>query len=198
MEKNISNFQENVENPIKNKKRKNKLKINKIQLFILYFFIFAFLGWLMETIFAFILSGHFVKRGFLYGPICPIYGYGGVMLIVFLGKYRSNKFKLFVYSAILFSAFEYFVGYGLDALFSMKWWDYTNDFLNLNGRISIFYSISWGVIAIVFLNYIYPFFKKILNRCLSKIPYSVQVKFVYFLCAVWLFDTLLSSIGYLN
>ena len=179
-------------------KPKKKVKLNRIQIFILYFFLFAFLGWLMETLYAIYNLGHFTKRGFLYGPICPIYGFGALMLIIFLGKYRKNNLKLFIYAAILFSAFEYVVSYGLDALFSMHWWDYTNEFFNLNGRISIFYSFAWGIIAIIFINHIYPFVKKKVNLILSKIPYAVQVSILYLFCSVWIVDTALSFIRYLS
>lgn len=175
-----------------------KVKLNRIQIFILYFFLFAFLGWVMETLYAIYNLGYFTKRGFLYGPICPIYGFGALMLIAFLGRYRKNNLKLFVYAAILFSAFEYVVSYGLDALFSMHWWDYTNDFFNLNGRISIFYSFAWGIIAIVFINHVYPFFKKKINLILSKIPYTIQLSLIYILGGIWIVDTILSFIRYLN
>ena len=70
---------------------KSKPKLNRVQICILYFFLFAFIGWLMETLYAIYNLGHFTKRGFLYGPICPIYGYGALMLILFLGKYRKNN-----------------------------------------------------------------------------------------------------------
>lgn len=177
--------------------KSNKIRLGRIQLFILYFFLFAFIGWLMETLFSFYSLGHFTKRGFLYGPICPIYGWGALMLIAFLGKYKNNNIKLFVYSAILFSAFEYVVSYCLDALFAMNWWDYTNEFLNLNGRISIFYSFAWGIIAIIFINHVYPFFKKRVNLLLSKIPYKVQMVTIYLLCAIITVDTIASSVRYL-
>ena len=59
------------------------IKNNKLYMYILYFFIFAILGWCMETIYSFIVLGHFTNRGFLYGPICPIYGYGALILIIF-------------------------------------------------------------------------------------------------------------------
>ena len=176
---------------------KKKVKLNRVQIFILYFFIFAFLGWLMETFYAIYNLGYFTKRGFLYGPICPIYGFGALMLIAFLGQYRKNNLKLFLYAVVLFSAFEYVVSYGLDALFSMHWWDYTNEFFNLNGRISIFYSFAWGIIAIIFINHIYPFFKKRINLILSKIPYHIQICIVYFFIGIWLIDTVLSFIRYL-
>lgn len=177
---------------------KKKCKLNRIQIFILYFFLFAFLGWLMETLYAFYHLGHFIKRGFLYGPLCPIYGFGALMLITFLGKYRKNNLKLFFYAALLFSAFEYVVSYMLEALFCMHFWDYTNEFFNLNGRISIFYSFAWGIIAIVFINHVYPFFKKKINLILSKIPYGIQVTFVYLLCAIWFTDTIFSFVRYLS
>lgn len=178
-------------------KPKKKVKLNRFQICLLYFFIFSFLGWLMETLYAIYNLGHFTKRGFLYGPICPIYGFGALMLILFLGGYRKNNLKLFVYAAVLFSAFEYIAGYCLDALFSMKWWDYTNEFFNLNGRISIFYSFAWGIIAIIFINHVYPFLKKKVNLVLSKIPYGVQATIVYLLCIIWVTDTVFSFIRYL-
>lgn len=173
-------------------------KLNKIQTYILYFFIFAFLGWCMETIYAFVLSGQFIKRGFLYGPLCPIYGCGSLILIIFLGQYKNNKFKLFTYAAILCSLFEYLVSYVLEVLFHSYWWDYTNDFLNLNGRISIFYTLAWGIIAILFIGHIYPFFKKKLNIILSKISYKTKTLLLSTTCIIFIIDTILSCIRYIN
>ncbi|MCI9039391.1 MAG: putative ABC transporter permease [Clostridia bacterium] len=174
-----------------------KIKLARWQTYILYFFIFAFMGWLMETIYALFSLGHFVKRGFLYGPICPIYGYGALMLILFLGKYKHKDLPLFIYAAIIFSTFEYIVSFGLDALFSMHWWDYTGEFMNLNGRISAFYSFAWGIIAILFINHIYPFLKKKLNLILSKIPYGLQSFILKIFSFTFILDTVASCVRYL-
>lgn len=173
-------------------------KLNKLQTYILYFFLFAILGWIMETIYSFIVLGHFTKRGFLYGPLCPIYGYGALILIIFLGKYRKHSLKLFVYSAIIFSIFEYLASYVLEVLFHSYWWDYTNDFFNLNGRISIFYSFAWGIIAIIFVGHLYPFFKKKLNIILSKVSYKMKVVVLNSVLAIYIIDTILSCVKYLN
>lgn len=170
---------------------------NKLQLYILYFFIFAFAGWLMETIYSFIVLGHFTMRGFLYGPICPIYGYGALILIIFLGKYKNNFIKLFTYAAIVCSVFEYYTSYILEVLFHSYWWDYRNDFLNLNGRISIFYTVAWGIIAIVFIGFIYPFIDKKMNNIISKISYSKLKIFNIIALVLMVADTILSSIKYL-
>ncbi len=169
-----------------------------IRYLILYFFIYAFIGWLLETFYALGVLGHFVKRGFLFGPLCPIYGWGAVILISVLKKYKSKPLKLFVYSAIVFSIFEYVAGFALEALFSARWWDYTNDFMNLNGRISIFYTFAWGIIALIFINLVHPFVEKITKKALKKIPAKTQMIIIEILGSVWIIDTIASSIRYLN
>ena len=174
-------------------KRENKY-FNKYETYILYFFLFAFLGWLLETIYSFIVLGHFTKRGFLFGPICPIYGYGALILIVFLGKYKNNGLKLFTYSAIVFSTFEYLASYVLEVMFNSFWWDYRNDFFNLNGRISIFYALAWGFIAIIFIGHIYPFFKERISKILSKLPFTLSFVMLYLCIGIYIIDTIASCI----
>ena len=178
--------------------KSNSKELTKFQYYTLYFLIFSTFGWLMETAYAFGLSGQFVKRGFLYGPLCPIYGYGALILIIFLKKYKNSGLKLFTYSAIIFSVFEYLVSYALEVLFHSFWWDYTNDFFNLNGRISLFYSFSWGIIAIIFVGHMYPFFEKKLNTILSKIPYKIKSSIINLSCIIFIVDTILSCIRYIN
>ena len=63
-----------------------KKKLSNIQYIVLYFFIYAFLGWVMETIYSLMVLGHFTKRGFLFGPLCPIYGFGAILMILFINK----------------------------------------------------------------------------------------------------------------
>ncbi len=178
-------------------KKFSTTKNNNLHLYILYFFIFAFAGWLMETIYSFIILGHFTMRGFLYGPICPIYGYGALILIIFLAKYKNNFIKLFAYASVVCSAFEYYTSYILEVLFHSYWWNYKNDFLNLNGRISFFYTIAWGVIAIVFVGFIYPFIDKKMNNIIPKISSSNLKIFNIIALVLMVADTILSSIKYL-
>lgn len=195
MEQNIDNTNDKAV-VLENNNKSSKKKLPRIYMYFIYFLIFSFVGWLLETCFSFYSLGHFTKRGFLYGPLCPIYGWGALMLIIFFSTYKKHNLKLFVYAAILFTVFEYVVSYGMEALFSLKWWDYTGEFMNLNGRVGIFYSFAWGIIAILFVNFIYPFFKKKINLVLSKIPYNIQVISVYVLFAVFIADTALSCVKY--
>lgn len=177
---------------IKKSYSKNRKRLSRFYTLLLYFLLFSFLGWLLETFYSLYELGHFTKRGFLYGPLCPIYGWGALILILYFSKYKRKSIKLFFSAAIIFSIFEYAVSYGMDALFAAKWWDYTNEFFNLNGRISLFYSFVWGIAAILFINNIYPFFKKKLNILLSKIPYKIQLYTLQFLGLILIIDTVMS------
>ena len=184
-----------IEKTNENKKDISK-KLPRVYTYFLYFIIFAVIGWLLETCYSFFSLGHFTKRGFLFGPLCPIYGFGALILIMFFSTYKKHNLKLFFLAAIVFSVFEYLVSYGMEALFSLKWWDYTDEFMNLDGRISIFYSFAWGIIAILVINFIYPFFKKKVNLILSKIPYKVQLVVVYTLAVVLVVDFVCSCVKY--
>ncbi len=175
-------------------------KLTKYVPYIFSFFIFSFLGWIMETIFCYGLLGQYTKRGFLYSPICPIYGTGALILMVYLDKSTSHDDypKLFILFTIVFSFFEYIVGFALDALFASRWWDYSDSKYNLNGRITLLNSFFWGVITLIFVHFIYPLTQKFKNKVISKIPSNVQVIISLILIAGILVDFILSCIKYLT
>lgn len=181
-----------------NTQNSNNTKIDKFHIYILYFFIFSILGWILETTFSFIVSGHLTNRGFLFGPLCPIYGWGAIILILFLSKYKDSDIKLFLYSAVIFSVFEYIVSYILEALFKQHWWDYSTEFLNLNGRISIFYTLAWGFIAIIFIGHIYPYVEKKIKSLIEYADIKIITFAIHFSCFVYIFDTIISCVRYLN
>ena len=173
-------------------------KLSKTEYYILYIFIYAFIGWLLETAYAIYELGKFTKRGFLYGPICPIYGFGAILLLIFLSDNKNNSIKIFFLSALIFSIFEYIVSFALDALFAAKWWDYSNELFNLNGRISILFSFVWGIFGLIFINNIHPFIKKKLDNILINIPYLFQKYLIALFCITLFMDTILSSMRYIK
>ena len=139
-------------------------KLSTKEKVILYFLVYSFLGWCLETIYAYMVFGHFVKRGFLYGPICPIYGFGAILLILNLKNIKEdNNIAKFLAAMISFSIFEYLASFILETIFHQRWWDYTGAFLNLQGRICITFSLLWGIIGVLFINYIHPWIKKKMN-----------------------------------
>ena len=171
-------------------------KLTKFQCYLTYFFIFSFVGWLLETIYSYFVLGHFANRGFLFGPLCPIYGFGGLILIIFLEDLKKHPIQLFFVAIIVFSIFEYIIGYGLDALYNLWLWDYRNELLNINGRICLFYSIAWGVVALVFNYILFPIFKNFLTFLSAKIPIKLQIFAIRLCTMIFIIDVLYSLIQY--
>jgi uncharacterized membrane protein len=134
---------------------------------LIYFFAFySFAGWCLEILYYFKVEHRFVNRGFLYGPFCPIYGFGVLFLITFLNDYRNHIFVLFFLATFFTSVLEYITGYVLEKTFKTKWWDYTEDPLNLHGRVCLPYSLLWGVGEIAIIKIVHP----VINRVVDDIP----------------------------
>ena len=95
-------------------------QLSEKQKLLLYFFTYSFLGWILETVFCILTLGVFNKRGFLYGPVCPIYGFGAIILIESLKKIKTNTVGKFFISMIAFTTFEYVVSVVLESLFGLR------------------------------------------------------------------------------
>ena len=173
-------------------------KHEKLQNIILFFFIYSFIGWCLETIYAFLVLGHFENRGFLIGPVCPIYGFGAVLLILLLKKCKGKPLYEFFIAAFTFTVFEYIVSYVLEVIFGLRWWDYSKDFMNLQGRVSLAYSIVWGALGILLMEGIHPGISKILEKIKKNIKPKYQVIIEVILIIVLIIDVILSSINYLQ
>lgn len=122
----------------------------------MYFFIYAFLGWAVEVSYATLDTGKFINRGFLNGPVCPIYGAGCILIIWALKPIQDNLLYLFIGSVFLASLLEFITGALLEKIFHTKWWDYSNEPFNLKGYISLKFSIAWGIICVFVIKLIHP------------------------------------------
>lgn len=164
--------------------------------YICFFMIYSFLGWCIEVIYATIKTRKFVNRGFLNGPLCPIYGFGVVIIVALLGKFKENTIQLFIYSTILVSTLEYIVGFVLEKLFHHKWWDYSNMKFNLGGYISLVFSLLWGGGCVVILKYIQP----IIEGLVYKLPIIIGYPIIIVLVICLIIDTVMTvlSINGLN
>lgn len=134
--------------------------MNFDQLFF-YFIFYSFLGFILETIYRSIVSRGLVYPGFLYGPYCPIYGFGLIALLLFLVPIKDITWVFIPAAFIIISLLEYVTGYLLEKLLDLRLWDYSSNFLNINGRISLKFSIYWTILAYVFIHFIHPFFQQI-------------------------------------
>ena len=129
----------------------------KIEYVFILFWLYAILGWILELIVTYLRQRKIVNRGFLLGPYCPIYGVGGTVLL-FLYKYNARPFIVFVVSIFICSLIEYLASYILEAIYKVRWWDYTNRFLNVNGRICLTNSIAFGFLGVLLVCYLNPWF----------------------------------------
>ena len=131
---------------------------------LIYFITYSFLGWIMESTFRSICEKKLINTGFLKGPFCPIYGTGAIIMILFLKKFSNNLILLFFVSIIVFTIWEYIVGILLEKIFHTKYWDYSDNKFNFQGRICLMNSIFWGILGVVFIKYIHPFIENVVQK----------------------------------
>lgn len=141
-----------------------------IHLLFLYFIIYSFLGWCMETTYCSILQRRLVPRGFLLGPVCPIYGVGVLMMICWFAPFMGSPLLFYVIATVCMSAWEYFVGWFLETTTHIKYWDYSMHKFNLKGRICLWVSLTWGILAYLVLFWIHP----AISGLVLKIPLPVR------------------------
>ena len=160
---------------MKDKKRSFKILGISIWRLLAYFIIYSFIGFVIETLFALFMYNVLESRqSFLYGPFCGIYGVGAVIMIMFLNKYfNKNNHILFLGGFIVGSVVEYLISLIGEMMLNVRWWDYSNRFLNINGRICLLYSIFWGLLAIYLMRVINPRVDKLINWLKTKININV-------------------------
>ena len=122
----------------------------------LYFIAYSFLGWCVETTYCCICERRWVARGFLYGPICPIYGVGALLMLLFFAPLSENLLLFYVTATIVMSAWEYLVGWFLEVTTHIKYWDYSSKPFNIKGRICLQISLCWGVLSYITIFLIHP------------------------------------------
>ena len=130
------------------------------------FWLYSIMGWIMETTYVSIKDKKFVNRGFFLGPYCPIYGTGGVLLLLFFNTSNSyyNPFVIFVLSIFICSLVEYLTSYFLELIYKVRWWDYSDRFFNINGRICLFNSFCFGLLGMILVCFLNPFFVNIITN----------------------------------
>lgn len=127
-----------------------------LSILFLYFCFYSCAGWCMETVYCSILEKRFVPRGFLHGPLCPIYGVGVLLMILFFAPLKNNLIVFYVVSTVVMSSWEYFVGWFLEVTTHMKYWDYSMYRFNLKGRICLWVCLVWGLLSYVCIFWIHP------------------------------------------
>lgn len=172
-------------------KKKEHIKICGISIWriLAYFVVYSVAGFIIETIFGLLTKGVLESRkSFLYGPFCSIYGLGAVLMILPLQKYKKNNYTLFFAGFFIGSIIEYMVSLVGELIFHIKWWDYSDQMFNINGRICILFSLFWGLLAIYLMSDINPRIDKFIDFVKSKIPANYMKTVIIFSILFLSFD----------
>ncbi len=155
------------------------------------FLIGSVIGFVVETLFCYVVEGFFESRkGLLYGPFIPIYGFGAVLMTLALYRYRNRSSTvIFVASAVIGAAFEYFCSWVQETVFGTVSWEYSGSALNLHGRTNVYFALCWGVLGLIFLNYTLPF----LTEWIEKIPNRAGKILTWALLVLMVLDMALSA-----
>ena len=151
-------------------------------------FIYSFLGWCAEVVFAACRRGIFVNRGFLNGPVCPIYGFGVALVLGLLEPVKSSFLLLFFGSMLLTTALEFIIGFIMESFFHDKWWDYSNNPFNIKGYVCLEFSIIWGIACVLVVDVIHPMIYALIKKLSTPVGIWVMVA----LLALLVFDAILT------
>lgn len=159
----------------------------------LYFILYSFLGWCCETVYCSVIQRRWVNRGFLNGPLCPVYGFGALLVLFLLRDVRHSFTALFLSGMVVTSVLEYLTSYILEKLFHMHWWDYSHMRFNLNGRVCLLNSCEFGLLSVFVVMFLHP----AATGLVGKVPAAVRAAAAALLLAAVLSDTFVTVRGLL-
>ena len=150
-----------------------------------FFFIYCFFGWIFESTYVSLKKRQFVNRGFLRLPLLPLYGTGAVMMLWVSLPVKDNLFLVYVSGVVAATVLEYVTGWGMERLFKMKYWDYSNQRFNVKGYICLISSIAWGFLTILLTEVIH----RPIERYVLGLPLMVDLVCVIVVSLLFAADT---------
>jgi uncharacterized membrane protein len=149
--------------------------MKEVCVLFLLFMMYSFLGWSLEVICKLIEKKKFINRGFLVGPVCPIYGVGAVSITILLDKYKDDILVLFIMAMLIASILEYFTSFIMEKLFNARWWDYSTRRFNINGRICLETLIPFGLLGLLITYVVNPFFYSLITDLSTNGMYILSI-----------------------
>ena len=159
-----------------------------IATYFIYFIIIAICGWLMEVTLQLVQKHKFADRGFLIGPYCPIYGCGALLITIFLTKLEEYPLALFSVTILVCGVLEYFTSYIMEKFFHARWWDYSENRFNINGRVCLETIIPFGILGLTLIYIVNPF----IFDNLVKVPESTLNIIAIIIAVIFAIDNLVS------
>ena len=159
------------------------------------FFIFAMFGWVWELFFYYVQQGKIINRGVLHGPWLPIYGVGGLIVLIFLFSLRRRPGLHVLATVILCGVVEYFGGWALEAIFNKKWWDYSGYFFNINGRVCAEGLFVFGVAGMAFIYVLAPLLDNLIRKAQNKILIPIEAVLLVFFISDVIYSAFVPNTG---
>ncbi len=157
-----------------------------------FFIVYSFIGWVIEVVFHVVVAGKIINRGFLNGPVCPVYGFGMISVLVIYNLVGSdNTLVIFLEGVIFTTLIELVAGFILDKFFHARWWDYSSMPMNLNGYICVGFSIIWGLAVVFVIKIAHVFIYKVTS---ALIPASIGWPILIVMYAVFITDTVVTAL----
>ena len=153
----------------------------------LYFWIMSIIGWIIEVLAFIIIDKKLVNRGFLIGPYCPIYGCGGLILLCLM-PFKDNLLLTFFLALLLCTILEYITSYLMELIFKVRWWDYSDDFLNINGRVCLRNALAFGFLGLIAICFVNPY----LFNLIDQIPHNTLIVIDIVILLITLSDLIMS------
>ena len=161
-----------------------------VRIYFLLFIIYSFIGWCIEVVGRLIEDKRFINRGFLIGPYCPIYGYGGLLITFLLKKYIEDPLTLFIMAILVCGILEYATSYLMEKIFKARWWDYSKRKFNINGRVCLETIIPFGLLGLLIMYVTNPF----LLEKLEQIP-DIWLNILFWtLLTIFIVDNVVSTV----
>lgn len=155
---------------------------------ILLFITYCFLGWIWESSYVSFLRKEWVNRGFLHGPVVPIYGFGAVSILLLTLPFKDKIIYVYILGVIAATTLEYVTGASMERILHMRYWDYSHHKFNIKGRISLFISLAWGVFSILLVKVLHP----PIEKTILKIPIYLADPISLILIIIFVVDTTVS------
>lgn len=159
-----------------------------------FFLVYSFFGWCVEVIYHAVTAGHFINRGFDIGPVCPIYGFGALSVLLFLEPLKDSWGILFIASVAFTTLIEFVSGFLLERFFYEKWWDYSNEPFNIKGYICPRFSLFWGLACVMVVYVIHP----TVSGALSLLPETLSVILLSVCYAAFVSDVAVTVINVMH
>mgnify|MGYP005785061685 CR=1 FL=1 len=166
-----------------------------VRTLILFFFTFSLAGWIWEVVLTVYKSGVFVNRGVLYGPWLPIYGSGGLLILISLRKLFDRPFITFFSVMVLCSFIEYISSWFLEYTTGQRWWDYEGYFLNLNGRICLAGAVAFGIGGISFIYVFAPLLDRLYAHICKQVQWVIAIILMTAFCIDLSYSYLYPNMG---